>query len=332
MTSPLALPTTQRLTTTLRRGLLAGAVGTTVLNAVTYTDMAVRGRDASSTPEKTVEALTALAGTQVPGDRDQRPNRTTALGALLGAVSGLAAGVASALVRRSGVRLPFPLEAGLAGATAMALTDGPMAALGVSNPQEWSAADWVSDVVPHLTYGLGTVAALRSLRPGEVPLKRAGAGLIGRSLLLGIATGARSSLGVGLTTLTSGPTADDPDAGSGRLARIAAVTGIATELVVDKRPATPERTSSAGLPARFSAASSGALALARRQSANAAVPAVAALVGAAAGSWGGLAWRRWADGRIPDWQAALLEDAVALSLGVGACRTGRWSDETDTAR
>ena len=36
------------------RGAAAGAAGTTALNVVTYLDMAVRGRPASSTPERTV--------------------------------------------------------------------------------------------------------------------------------------------------------------------------------------------------------------------------------------------------------------------------------------
>ncbi len=37
----------------------------------------------------------------------------------------------------------------------------------------------------------------------------------------------------------------------------------------------------------------------------------------------GRAWRRWAIGRMPDWQAALLEDAVALGAAAVACLPGR---------
>jgi len=33
-----------------------------------------------------------------------------------------------------------------------------MTALGLTDPREWSASDWASDVVPHLAYG--AVAAL----------------------------------------------------------------------------------------------------------------------------------------------------------------------------
>jgi hypothetical protein len=36
--------------------------------------------------------------------------------------------------------------------------------------------------------------------------------------------------------------------------------------------------------------------------------------------WG---WRRWAAGRVPDWQAGLIEDAVALVLAGLACLPGR---------
>ncbi len=42
-------------------GAAAGAAGATALNALTYVDMAVRGRPASSTPETTVERLPATS-------------------------------------------------------------------------------------------------------------------------------------------------------------------------------------------------------------------------------------------------------------------------------
>jgi hypothetical protein len=29
-----------------------------------------------------------------------------------------------------------------------------MAAMGVSDPRKWSVSDWLSDLVPHLAYGL----------------------------------------------------------------------------------------------------------------------------------------------------------------------------------
>ena len=66
----------------------------------------------------------------------------------------------------------------------------------------------------------------------------------------------------------------------------------------------------------------GAGRLAAREGANAAAPVTAGLLGAFAGSFGGVAWRRWASRRVPDWQAALAEDAVALALAAAACRPG----------
>ncbi|WP_326493800.1 hypothetical protein [Streptomyces sp. EMB24] len=39
-------------------------------------------------------------------------------------------------------------------------TDLPTARLGVSDPRSWSAKGWVSDVVPHLLYGLTTYGML----------------------------------------------------------------------------------------------------------------------------------------------------------------------------
>ena len=53
------------------------------------------------------------------------------------------------------------------------------------------------------------------------------------------------------------------------------------------------------------------------------MPVLAAALGTVAGAWGGLGWRRWATGRVPDWQAGLVEDAVALGLTGLACLPGR---------
>ncbi len=41
-----------------------------------------------------------------------------------------------------------------------------MAALGVSEPTHlWTLMDWLSDVVPHLAYGLATAAVVQALGP-----------------------------------------------------------------------------------------------------------------------------------------------------------------------
>lgn len=144
-------------------GLAAGAAGTTALNAVTYLDMAARGRPTSSTPEDTVEKLAAKAGMEIPGDADTRKNRLAGLGPLTGLAAGLGVGAVMALARTFGFR-PGLLVAGVvAGAAAMAGTDAPMAALGVTDPRTWAAKDWLSDATPHLAYGLLTAAVVQAL-------------------------------------------------------------------------------------------------------------------------------------------------------------------------
>lgn len=149
----------------LAAGLAAGAAGTTALNAVTYLDMAVRGRPSSSTPEKSVEKLAHNAGVRIPGDEDTRKNRIAGLGPLLGLGAGLGVGAVLGLARHFGFR-PNTLVAGvLAGAAAMVGTDAPMAGLGVTDPTSWDAASWLSDAVPHLVYGLVTAAVAQRLDP-----------------------------------------------------------------------------------------------------------------------------------------------------------------------
>lgn len=142
----------------LLSGAAAGAAGTTALNAATYLDMAGRGRPESETPKKTAEELADRAHVDIPGDEDAAGNRASALGALSGIVTGVGVGAAYGLARGLGVRMP--LWAGVLATSAGALvgSNGPMTALGVADPREWSTVDWISDVVPHLAYGLVTAA------------------------------------------------------------------------------------------------------------------------------------------------------------------------------
>lgn len=151
----------------LLRGAAAGAVGTTALNAVTYLDMAVRGRPASDAPQRTVEALARWVGAVPPGEGETRANRLTGLGALAGIATGVGVGAVLGLARWYGWRPPPALGAVLAGAAAMAASDVPMAGLGVTDPRTWSATAWLSDVVPHLTYGVATTAVLESVPHGR---------------------------------------------------------------------------------------------------------------------------------------------------------------------
>lgn len=151
---------------TLLKGALAGAAGTTALNAVTYLDMAVRARPASETPQQAVDELANRSGRPVPGTDDDKHNRLAGLGPLLGAATGIGVGAVAAMLAPVLRRLPAPLAATLVGGAAMAASNLPMKQLGVSDPAKWSAEDWAGDAGPHLAYGAVTCAALRRMTPG----------------------------------------------------------------------------------------------------------------------------------------------------------------------
>ena len=81
------------MTGAVGRSLLAGAVGTTVLNAVTYLDMAVRGRPASTVPGQVVETGLARAGLRVPGSGETYDSRLEGAAAIVGIATGTGVGV-----------------------------------------------------------------------------------------------------------------------------------------------------------------------------------------------------------------------------------------------
>jgi hypothetical protein len=132
------------------RGAAAGAAGTTALHVVTYLDMALRGRPASSTPQRTVERLAETAQVSIPGDGDRRANRVEGLGALAGLVAGVGVGGLFGLARALGFRAGPLLTTG----TVLVSTNAPMTVLGVTDARTWSRTDWISDLVPHLAYAL----------------------------------------------------------------------------------------------------------------------------------------------------------------------------------
>ena len=134
------------------RGAAAGAAGTTALNAVTYLDMALRGRGASSTPEQTVGQLADKAGLPL-GEGQTRENRLQGLGPLTGLVTGIGMGVVTGLLRAAGLRSQPVVGTALITAGVMAAANGPMVVMGITDPRSWSATDWISDAVPHLAYG-----------------------------------------------------------------------------------------------------------------------------------------------------------------------------------
>lgn len=138
------------------RGAAAGAAGTTALNAATYLDMVWRARPASSTPQDTVKKMAAKTPVTIPGQGEDRENRASGLGALTGLATGVGVGAAYGAARALGFR-PSPLVGAAVTATAALVgSNGPMTVLGVTDPRSWGASDWVSDVVPHLAYGLVT--------------------------------------------------------------------------------------------------------------------------------------------------------------------------------
>ncbi|WP_329085066.1 hypothetical protein [Streptosporangium sp. NBC_01469] len=136
----------------LTAGILAGAAGTTALDLAGYLDMTVRGRPASGLPAQAAGKLADRAGTDL-GSGETADSRREGLGALLGYATGLGVGALYGLLAEDR-RVPLPVAA--LGLSAMAMTASvvPLAALGLTDPRDWSASSWVSDIVPHLAYGL----------------------------------------------------------------------------------------------------------------------------------------------------------------------------------
>jgi hypothetical protein len=142
-------------------GALAGAAGTAALNAVTYADMALRARPGSQVPERLVGEITDRAGVSL-GEEETADDRRQALGALMGFAVGIGVGAAYGLVRSPDRARTLPDALGL-GAAASVASDGPAIALGITDPRSWGASGWISDVVPHLAYGVVTAATYRRL-------------------------------------------------------------------------------------------------------------------------------------------------------------------------
>ncbi|MDX6230227.1 MAG: hypothetical protein QOI76_3617 [Frankiales bacterium] len=298
---------------TVARGLVAGAAGVTALNWVTYLDMATRGRPASDTPAKLVEQSLRRLDLPTP---DQ--TRLGALGALAGIKVGLLVGAGAALGRGAGLRLPAPLAVAITGGAAMAASDVPIAALGVSDPRQWSAADWLGDVVPHLAYGAVTHVVLTAFErtdsadSGTATSTR----LARRFFALGWACGGRTSFGPAALAVT----ARGPATGLRRARSVTALFAAAGEAVVDKLPSTPSRLEPRALGVRIAVGAGAAGWLALRDKEPVWVPVALGAAGGAAGSYAGAAWRRWAGHRVPDWQAAVTEDFATFLIARYATR------------
>jgi len=144
-------------------GAIAGAVGSVALNVVSYLDMVLRARPASSTPESVAGRLAEVTHVGL-GPEDRAANRRSGLGPLLGYGIGVAAGVGFVLLAGDR-RLPLPLAAVTLGGAVMMVSDGSMTALGVTDPRTWRRSDWLADIVPHLAYGAAAAATWNRLRP-----------------------------------------------------------------------------------------------------------------------------------------------------------------------
>ena len=149
-------------------GIIAGATGTVALDTATYMDMAIRGRSSSNAPSKLIDTvakqLNLPLSSQGTDTKDQTvQNRESGLGALLGNVNGLSTGVIYGMLKSRFDEIPMPLAAVLVGLTAMAASDIPLVALRVSNPKTWGISGWLADSIPHLIYGIVTVATYEAL-------------------------------------------------------------------------------------------------------------------------------------------------------------------------
>jgi hypothetical protein len=149
----------------LLSGAAAGAAGTTALNVIGYLDIAVRGRAASTTPERTVEAMARLFGLTVPGSGDTLANRLSGLGALTGYAAGIGMGIILGLAYAWGWRPRLLVAMTVATVLALVGTNGPMTVLGVTNPLTWGVVGLISDLIPHLGYGVVTALVLHYLYP-----------------------------------------------------------------------------------------------------------------------------------------------------------------------
>jgi uncharacterized membrane protein len=329
------------------RGAVAGAAGTTALNAVGYADMALRGRPASSVPARVAEQLARRVGGTIPGSDAARQNRLEGLGALAGIATGAGVGALAGQLQGAVRRLGPLVGPAVTGGAAMLVTDLTTAWLGVSDPRTWDASSWLSDVVPHLAFGAVVYAALpgppsRTAVPPKTPPTAPAGGSEGaqagdaerepgelasaetappatpafevlqRAAVLGAATGMRST--VALAALVLRRSDGLPAALRHPAARRIAAVADGAELIADKLPMTPSRLDPPGLAGRLISAGLAAAVLARSAH-RAPIPAVlTASVAAVAAARICHDARAALARRVPDPAVAVAEDALAIGL------------------
>lgn len=154
-------------------GAIAGAAGTSVLDAATYADMAIRGRPPSALPEKMVAELARRAGLNElakPQEdlTESEGNRRTRLGALLGYVDGIGSGVLFGILRATALKNVSWCWAGIGlGVLTMVLSEGTATALGQTDPRAWGVSGWIADIVPRCLYGWTTAISFDCLEEGS---------------------------------------------------------------------------------------------------------------------------------------------------------------------
>jgi uncharacterized membrane protein len=153
----------------------------------------------------------------------------------------------------------------------------------------------------------------------DSPNSRSAASALVCAALIGSSTGLRSQMGMAVL-LNGTPPAQLPALFRHRASRPIAAAAALAELVADKLPSTPPRTQARGLVPRIGLGGLAAGLLARSAGGPTTV-SVAIGAGAAAGAaFAGMAARGALAERLPPVGAALIEDAVAVLLAVGALR------------
>lgn len=144
------------------QGIAAGSAGIAALEIASYVDQYRRARPASDSPTRLGRALADRAGIDL-GEGDAATNRASALGPLFGYTDGLLLGVAAAALSATPGR-STPANALLLTAGAWLGSNGPLIALGLTDPREWTTEEWISDLIPHAAYGVTTAVAVALTR------------------------------------------------------------------------------------------------------------------------------------------------------------------------
>lgn len=152
-------------------GTAVGAIGTFALDLVTYGDEVLRGRGSSGAPAKLAGVMLDKLDITLPAEGEnadeKNQNRLGGIGALMGYGTGVTVGTLYGLLRPRLANVPWPVMGVLLGLAAMAASDVPLAVSGVSNPREWSRTDWLSDLIPHLSYGLVAAGVFEALAAND---------------------------------------------------------------------------------------------------------------------------------------------------------------------